>query len=408
MQMPSGLPARVAVVCSLLFGAAIAHAERRQVAVIDLSGDPVTANFAASFNPVLFGHPDLSPIQDASIPPRLYGEFSDTDVDNIDSASNSKETAESALAGYRFEIAQQSAANGQDALRRVVPRAVVVVPLYAQLTFLRAQALLGMPRQAADAAAAFALAHRLDPTFVPDAARYLPEVVQAYDAAKRRWSGKGKLEIAGHGRIWIDGKMTGAAPAEVELEAGPHVVWLTGAEWLTGGSHVMVEAGKKTKLEITLEEADLGTRVQRARAALRSAPDPTARAVAMRALAELVKVGDAVLLSSANGKLIVQTWNSGSNDQKPGFTSLREVNKETPLKLLEPLAKPKAAPLPPKDDDGPKKIVDTRRWYEKRPYQASVAIGVVAVIIGSYYLYQAMTDDSSNLDPGLGVARLRF
>ncbi len=399
MQMPSGLSARVAVVCTLIFGVSIAHAERRQVAVIDLSGDPATSKFAASFNPVLFGHPDLSPIQDATIPPQLYGEFGDDDVDQIQNATNSKVTAESALASYRFEIAQQSATNGQDALRKVMPGAPVVVPLYAQLTFLRAQALLGSPRQAADAAAAFALAHRLDPQFVPDAARYLPEVVEAYDAAKRRWTGKGKLEIVGHGILWIDGKVSGKAPTEVELDAGPHVIWLTGVERVTAGSHAMIEVGKKVKIEIADAPTDFRTKVHRARSALSFAPDPTARAAAMRALADLVKVGDAVLLSSANGKLIVQTWNSGTNHQKPGFTALREVKNETPLKLLEPLAKPKTQPAPPKGDDGPKPLVDNRRWYEKRPYQASVAVGVLVTIIGGYYLYKAVTDDGALLDP---------
>jgi hypothetical protein len=409
MQMPSGLPARVALVCTLLFGVSIAHAERRQVAVIDLTGDPLTSKFAASFNPVLFGHPDLSPIQDATIPPQLYGEFADDDLDQIQNATNSKEAAERALASYRFEIAQESATGGQDALRRVMPGAPVVLPLYAQLTFLRAQALLGSPRQAAEASAAFALAHRLYPQFVPDAARYLPEVVEAYDAAKRRWTGKGKLEIVGHGQLWIDGKSLGKAPIEIELDAGPHVIWLTGVDRFTAGSHTMVEAGKKTKLEIDDSPTDFPTKVHRARAALRGAPDPTARAAAMRALADLVKVGDAILLSSANGKLIAQTWNAGTNDQKPGFSSLREVTKnDTPLKLLEPLAKPKAQPAPVKEE-GPKPLVDKRRWYEKSPYQASMVVGVLVVIVGGYYIYKGVTDDGANLDfnPGFDT-RMRW
>ena len=412
MQMPSGLPARVVVVCSLIFGVAIARADRRQVAVIDLSGDEVTRKLAEDLNPVLVAHPELQPITNATIPPELYGKFLDDDFEKITTAANAKETAQSSLANYRFEIAQQNANNGQEELRRLMPSTPVdrdrVIKLYAELAFLRGQALLGIPGQAAQATHQFALAYRLDPSFVPDAARYLPDVVQAYDAAKRRWSGKGILQVVGAGHLWIDGKDAGTAPTEIEVDAGPHVVWLTGADRLTAGAPApIVEAGKAVKVEIAPMPADLRTKVRRARAALRYAPDPTARAAAMQTLAALVAFEHALLLSSANGTVIYQHWNSGTRAQlalgiKPGFSALNELKKgEKPADLLKPFAPPKK--IKPVEEE-PKPIIVEERWYQKRTWQATLVIGIAAALIGGYYIYKAATDDDALLGTGVDPA----
>lgn len=392
MQMPSGLPARVVVVCTLIFGVAIAHAERRPVAVIDLSGDPATATLAADLNPVLLGHPDLQPIANPSMVVELYGSFRDADQDLFDEALTRKKTAEDQLGRYSFDSAHESALNGQRDLQQAAPTPAVVA-LYAQLAFVDGQAMLGMPRLAVDAPRVFALAHRLDPAFAPDPARYLPDVVQAFEAAKQRWTGKGALAIAGTGRLYIDGKDHGSAPAEIEVDAGPHVVWLTGGERVTTARPILVEPGRKTKLEIADAPADLRLKVRRARAALRKAPDPAARAAAMRVVAELVGVRDAVLLTSANNKIVVQTWNAGTRDQAPGFSALRELKNEKAADLLLPLAPPKPKAEAPDPGPGVKPIVDERPWYRRRPYQVTIGLGIAAALITGYYIYKAASDD---------------
>ena len=391
-QMPPGLPARLAVVCALMLGAAIAHAERRPVAVIDLAADAKTETLANELYRQLLTHPDLQPLAEPQIASELIGEFRDDDARRLASAQSAKRTAENELARFEFKIAEQFATNGLTDLEQVTPSTNALV-LYAQLAFVRGQAQLGIPEKSAEARTAFALAHRLDPSFVPDPARYLPDVVRAFEAAKRAWAGKGKLAIAGSGRLWIDGKDRGVAPAEVEVDAGPHVVWLTGAERETTARAVIVPAGKKEKLEIPDAPADLRLKVRRARAQLRYAPDAAARSAAMRTLAELVGVRDAVLLTIANGKVIVQTWNAGTRDQTPGFSALREFKNAKPIDLLAPLAPPrKPVDVDPTPPIGKKPTVE-RRWYERRSVQAGAIVGAVALLIAGYYTYAALTDD---------------
>ncbi len=408
--MASGLPARVVVLCTLLCGVTIARAERRPVAVIDLSGDPATTQLARDFNPVLLSHPDLQPIADPSIPGELLGEFRDEDQDHIKDASTSKGRAEDQLARYQFVRAEAEAAGGLHELDQATPGSSTSV-LYSQLAFIRAQALLGIPSQTSEARVAFAIAHRLDPSFVPDAARYLPDVVQAFAAAKKAWPGKATLAVAGTGRLWLDGKEVGTAPAELEVESGPHVVWLTGADRETASAWLVAEPANRAEIKIDNKPVSRQLKVRRARAALRQAPDPAARSTAMKLIAELVGVKDAVLLTSANGKIIVQTWNAGNEgyparaerNGAPGFSAFQEKRQQTPLELLSPLTPPRARveevktpPITPVHDD--------RRWYQKRYIQASIVVGVIAAIVASYYIYNGLTDDTVPVDPNVTPA----
>jgi hypothetical protein len=62
-----------------------------------------------------------------------------------------------------------------------------------------------------------------------------------------------------------------------------------------------------------------------------------------------------------------------------------------------------------KKEEEPLKPVVEKRWYERRSVQASIAIGVVAAIIGGYYLYKNATSDTVLVDPDIGMAgRVRW
>ena len=384
------------VLCTLLWCGAIAHAERRPVAVIDLSGDPATAQLATDIYTVLLSHPDLQPIGDPSISAELKGPFRDDDEQHLTDAATAKATAEQQLDKFPadYAVGEVSATNGEQELLVTTPTPKSL-QTFSQLAFLRGRALLGIPPRASEARASFALAHRLDPSFTPDEGRFPPDVTGAFRTAKAAFPGKGRLAVAGTGKLWVDGKESGTAPIEIEVDAGPHVVWLTGTERQTRGSSVLVEPNKK--IEVVIAEAAVTTqiKVRRARAALRTA-DATARVPAMTVIADLVGVKDAVLLTSPKGNIVWQTWNVSTKN--PGFSSLEEVKKKKPIDLLTPLA-------PPRPKEEPRNVgvvappVETPPWYKRRPVQATIVIGAVALAIGSYYLYTRLTDSTVTWSP---------
>jgi hypothetical protein len=386
--MSSRLAAGTAVVCTLICQVAAAWAQpvveraaRRPVAVIDLSETPAGEALAKALGNELNNHLDLKPIDDQSLFAELIGAFKDEDAERLEDARKAKLSAEQQLSQFNFPTAADHAISGQDTLAYATPTPAVVA-VYAELAFVLGQARLG-ERKPKEAATAFALTHELDPGFVPDAARYLPEVVQAFEAARSVTPGTGKIAVTGKGRVTLDGKEVGESPAWFDAPAGPHVVWLTGPDRDPRARRVIVTAGRKEQADVDDAPTGLATRVRRARIALKQAPDASARASAIQQLATLLKVGDAVVLTTVSGKTMVQIW----RDRAPGFSALRERKQgEKPSGLLAPLAppaphkEPKIVPDPP-----PFKIpVVEQRWYQRTSYRAGMIATGIAIVAGIF------------------------
>ena len=409
MQMSRRVAAPVAALCILVLGRSSASGQAaptsapppaaapRPVAIIDLSGlDPAAEQLAKQLSAELQVHPDLAPIPDPTLIGELIGRFEDENQTQLDAAKAAVAAAETDLGRFQFAGAASEASGGHASLHRVTP-SPLAIERYADLAFAYGQARLG-ERAAAEAHDAFALVHRLSAGRVLDAARYLPEVVQAFEAARAPSTRAGTLVIEGAGRVWIDGKDAGTAPGEREVASGMHVVWLTGPDRETRGARVSVAPGGRAVVRIEDAAADDKLKVRRVRALLRAAPDPTARAAAMKQLAQLVRVSDAVLLSSVNGQLIVQTW----RDPEPGFSALREVKERSPRELLAPLAPVREVAAPP--DEPPiviPPIVEQPRWWQRRSVQLSTAGAVVAGVAAAI-LYARYRPDSVQINDGIG------
>jgi hypothetical protein len=297
-----------------------------------------------------------------------------------------------------FPVAISTAQVGHESLHTVQP-STHAVALYADLALVLGIAKLGDGQQA-EAARFFGLVHLLTPGRRLDPALHLPTVVQEFEAARPTRGRTGKLLIQGSGRMWIDGKDRGVTtkpPKAIEgLSEGLHVVWLTGAERETVGRQVYIEADKENILNLGDAPAPLRLKVQRARVQLRNAPDPAARAVAMRRIADLLSVHDAVVITNSAGKLIVQTWHDPDdevNGLKPGFSAHRLADGEKPVDLLRPLV-PQPPPIPPPPPLRPALV---RPWYLRRGWQASIAAGVVGAIVGSVMIGRALGDDQVGL-----------
>src|SRR5262249_42301735 len=131
----------------------------------------------------LANHEALSRVIDPQLEQLLLNVtlLEDEDKDALDQARTQKDKAEDALARFQFPEAAQQAWQGLDRLNEVQPASAL--PLYGDLAFILGQAKL-FDRKPAEAALAFALVHRLQPMRRVDPARYLPEVVTAFDKAK--------------------------------------------------------------------------------------------------------------------------------------------------------------------------------------------------------------------------------
>ncbi len=389
------MSARVALTCTLVLALAGGDAraedpaKRRPVAVIELSDSPDGLALAKQLGQELNNDEALKPIDQLTLQPVLIEPTVEEDAAAIADARRYRQAAEDEISSYKFGDAARTAQAGLDRLASTTPTPAVTGP-YAKLSFSLGAALLG-ERDAKQASLEFQLAHAIDPAFKPDAIRYLPEIVEAYESAIAAPRPSGKIDVTGTGRVYLDGRDTGAdAPSTFDVPAGAHVVWLVGTDRASRSQRAVVEAGKSTNIAIPDVVLDQSRRVRRAKLALRSAPDPAARAAAMLELANLLQVRDAVLLTSVNGTIVVQTW----RDRAPGFSALREYHpgKDTPAELLEPL-------LPPKKPVAPKVVViptlphpiDTRAWYEKPRYQ--IAGGVTGAVLIGIAIYALSTWD---------------
>ncbi len=400
-----------AFVCILISGMpTAAHAEdppegdtqvpqrlRRPVAVIELGDSVANRKLAEALARELNNHADLKPIDSTIAADAIRDEYKDDDEDEIKDATDARRLAEESVANYKFPEAARLADNGLFRLQDATPSPALVT-LSADLAFLLGVGRLG-ERKDKLAAEAFRYARTIAPTFKPDPIRYLPEVVQAFETAvKTIPPGKGYVEIrtartetpTGPERVFLDGRDVGAAPQTVpNVTPGMHVVWLVGPERDTHAKRVVVVADRKEPVEFEPASIDLRTKIHRNRLVLKLAPDAAARAAAMQTLARMLEIKDAVLLTAANGKTIVQTWRDGPVDfGTPGFSALREFkDNDKPVELLTPLLPPKPIP-PPRKPDPPFKppvVVDTRSWYEKPRYQ--IAGGTVGVVIIGVVIY---------------------
>ena len=348
---------------------------RRPVAVIDLTNDQAVRDVANKLLELLASHTDLAPpaVSDGAA---LVDRLPPDDELRIEDARKKLASAIKNLQQRSFREAAIDAVEGQESLLRVTPRAAIA--LYAELALALGQSRLGEKKDA-EAREAFALTYRLDRTRALDERHYLPEVIQAFEAAKHIYTDAGTIAVRGVGRVWIDGEEVGSAPGEFAASVGRHVVWLTGMLRETAGKEIFVTRARPGDATILDGPLTRPQKVARFRIALSQAPDAAARTSAMKALAGFVNVHDAVLLSSVNGKILWQTW----RDREPGFSEPRELGRDHPAEILKQLVPPRpivepelrALALPPPPPE----------WYRRRSVQLGIATAVVAAFIGGYW-----------------------
>ena len=375
--MAPGLVARM-VLCSLVAITASARAERRPVAVIDVSATVPARDLVRSLNTALNNHADLKPLDNPVINAALQGEFEDEDAPHVAAAKRRKAEADDFLTQQLDDAnAARSAQQGMQELASVNPTYPEMLGLYADLAFAYGQAQLGL-KKPNEASLAFQLAARLDPSRAPDPTRYPPNVMAAYSAAVKKPTIGAKLVVRGTGRVWIDGIELGPAGEAYDTSEGLHVVQLTGPDRETRGDRVAVPS---SEAGLNLGDAKLTDelKVKRARIAMARARDATERASAMKKLTGLLGVGDAVLIVKDGTALRVQTW----RNKEQGFSALVEHRNEMPDELLRPLAPPSTKEKRPEPVGPPPFVEPPRPWYNKNWIRASIAGGVIVTVVGA-------------------------
>lgn len=375
---------------------------RRPVAVVslDLTGNQELVVLARAVTTALETHPALRPLD---LSASLFEAIDDPDADRLVRARKAEREAMAELDNGRFPEADASAKRGQEELLRVTP--TQAVELYAHLAFVRGKALLGN-RKDAEARDQFSLSQRLDPSRPLDTMREPPDVVAAYEAARAAPAPIGKIELETKGTVWIDGSEKGFAPNQYVIASGAHVVWVMHPDRATTGVEVFVkpsqtEVTKATVLEIS---ATPSVKLQRARQTLARAPDSGAKLIAMKRVAELSGVKDAVVLSLSNGKIVYQTWRSDDADHSPGFSPTHQRGpKDQPVKVLEEL-------MPAVVEDDPPGVqfpipVDTTPWHRKPAYWAGIAFGASLVGVGAYFLITSLLPDTVQGPGDIGLSR---
>jgi hypothetical protein len=369
---------------------ATAAPERRQVAVIDLSEDEQVRTLSGALYKAINASDTMKVPNKRGFDNYLTGRLFDEDADGIENAKASRATAQTDLDEADSAGAAVAAKRGQEYLSKVTP-STEVQALYADLSFLAGLAALDQGR-AQDANLALALTHRLDPVRELSDARYPPNTIAAYKRAIESKPQLVTIDVAiepgahGAGRVWIDFVDRGPVGSFDGIEVGDHVITIVGPALVTDG--VPQRIAGPTTVMVKPTDATQEQEVSRARLALSRAQakhDDAARAGAMKQLAALLGIGDAVMISKRpDGTLQWETW----RDRAPGFSPPKAYIHQKPDDILEGLG-PLHRPSPPRfvgPPLGKLPITIDKAWYQERWIQASVASGVVAVIVGSILL----------------------
>ena len=211
-RLVAGSLAILCAVVTITSFEAIARADRRPVVVIELVNEPDGQKLQTAFREALTSHTELKPLVDAIVPSLLSGPlFDDEDATIRNDAQNHKDQAEAALSQFNLQVADSEARYGLEAISKLSPAAAVEI--LSDLAIVEGQKLLGQ-NNPTEAAKWFTLVHRLTPRRRLDSARYLPEVVAAFDQATPRAQTPSALEVHGsRGRVFIDGVDVGVPNA---------------------------------------------------------------------------------------------------------------------------------------------------------------------------------------------------
>jgi hypothetical protein len=355
----------------------------RRVAVLNAARDAAAgARAARDLRDRMASEPELSPLESGDLSRALEGELPAGSPADRAAAEARSHLADAAAAMARFDHPRARRALARaEAVLLAQPPDPALTQLLAEVSF--ESGLVHLREQNRGLALdAFRLVHRLLPARPPlDPARYPPEVVKAYDAARRPASGAARLEASSTFdgvALYLDGEQIGATPLAHEIASGPHLLIATAPGYAARGTRLDAAPGDRIALDLDLVRLSLAERALAVRMTALAAPasDRAAFRQAAHGVAQIAGV-DAVLViaEGASGGLTASVYERAADRLSLARPVDREIGEL--LGLILPAAVPGPADL----------LLGVRPaepapWYQRPWGVASIGGAVVLTVIG--------------------------
>ena len=358
-----------------------AHAAPRRIAVLNAATDgDAGAQAAADLRRALLGEEELSPLAAGDLSRALEAALpieSEVDI-ALRQARAEVEVAHRAITQFEQSLARRALGRAESLLLSTEPDERVI-QLLAEVSF---QAGLVHLRDQNHGLAvdAFRQVLRLMPERPAlDPARYPPDVIQAFAAARRPRGEPTVLEVSATFDgvpVYLDGVRIGVTPLRRRIAPGPHYLLLAAPEFLTKGQKLDASPRDRISLVVELERLPLARRaaeMRRRLIAARGARRDTLRR-AGREVALLAGVDAVLVIGDGPGVPSVALYERNADR----ISLFRPVNREVRklFGLLLPAPPPGPIDLLPVDEREP------APWYARPWGLATLGSGAVLTILG--------------------------
>ena len=359
-----------------------AAAAPRRVAVLNAARDGAAgARAARDLRARMAGEPELSPLESGDLSRALEGDLpSGSRADRAAAEARTHlDSADAAMARFDHPQARRALARAEAALLSQPPE-IPLIALLAEVSF--ETGLVHLREQNRGLALdSFRLVHRLIHEGPPlDPARYPPEVVKAFDAARKAPSGSARLEVSSTFDgvvLYLDGERIGKTPLAREIAAGPHYLVAAKSGFAGRGSRIDAAPGDRLAIDLDLARLSPVERALAARMKAVVAPDRAALRSAAYSVA-LVAGVDAVLViggGGTDGSLTASVYQRAGDRLSVARPVDRDVGKLLGLVVPAPVPGPADLLL----DVGPSGPV---AWYQKPWGVLSIGGAVVLTVVG--------------------------
>jgi hypothetical protein len=358
-----------------------AAAAPRRVAVLNAARDGAAgAQVARDLRDRMAREPQLTPLPTGELSRALEGELPVGSAAERASARARAhlDAAGAAMARFDHPQARRALARAEATLLAQPPE-VPLIALLAEVSF--ETGLVHLREQNRGLAIdSFRLVHRLVPEAPPlDPARYPPDVVKAFDAARKPPGGSARLEVTSTFdgvALYLDGQRIGATPLALEITAGPHFLVATKPGFAGRGTRIDAAPGDRVALDLELVPLSLPERALGARKRAVAARDRANLRHAARSAATVAGVDAVVVIGEAEGGAMTASVYERAGDR---LSVARPVDRDVGklLGLVVPAPAPGPADL----------LLDLTptgpaAWYQKPWGVLSIGGAVLLTVVG--------------------------